>query len=530
MRRAYLFAAEGIQRWVMEGDKLRDIAAASALLAWTANSDENDLLALVLDQTQFAARPSRRAGGVFMLHFDDDAIDPFDRFRALWRLAFMRLLPGLEFVEALSPGMANDGAAADEAYKPENQLSRGRENGPASLLPLGHPLSRLAPRTGRPATHLYKKSDEVIDAATEAKRRANGFRDEVGERLAEGLRPSIRWPNLMPADPDDQEDPGQARFPIGEDDWIAVAHADVSGLGEFFRKVRNGPTSVETVNNAAKAIEEAVMAAARTAAAKTLFNDKILGTDGIVPARPVLLGGDDITLILRGDVAIPFMACFLEALEVETEARIGERLTAGAGIAFGGAKQPFFRLLRLADGLCGYAKGKAKMAAASGARPASVLAFWRGTESALSAEAAILLTREPKSCQPYCMGSQPAPNLPTFSGLKALCAALDSEPLQPGRLRDVRSLLAKPRKPEAAESRNLEADEVWARWRQIATRRGGESALEKLDDGLRRAWNDPLLDTRDATCLAPAFDAMDWLAIEGLPTDRPRLSTLENAA
>src|SRR5260370_20000319 len=67
---AYLFEAKGIQRWILQGGRLRDITAASNLLARAASSDTNDLLESILGQAQFAPQFSRRAGGAFMLHYD----------------------------------------------------------------------------------------------------------------------------------------------------------------------------------------------------------------------------------------------------------------------------------------------------------------------------------------------------------------------------------------------------------------------------------------------------------------------------
>ncbi len=518
MRRAYLFEAKGIQPWILAGDRLRDIAAASALLAWIAG-DGDDLLSLVLDQTGFSPTPSRRAGGAFMLHFDDG--DPvFDRFRNLWRLTFMRLAPGLEFSEGLSEPLQTDSEAAGSAYSLGRRLSAARENGPATLLPLGHLLSDVARRTGAPASLSYPGGD-LIDAATQAKRRANRFRDAVGERLNEAFDAPLRWPNRMPGDKDLSDTRDAIAFPAGEDDWIAVAHADVSGLGAFFTDVRNQVDNPGAVAEAARAVEAAVTQAAAIACQEVLA--PAAGPDRVAPARPVLLGGDDITLILRGDVALAFMATFLEALEEESTRRLSQfardhqvrggfdlPLTAAAGVVFAGARQPFFRLLTLAEDLCGHAKAAAKrtQGAAVAKRPASVLSFWRATESALSARAGDLLARAPASCQPYRLGGVLTSGLAEFSGLEAVLESLDSDVLEPGPLRKARGLLAK--------NRVSEAEAVWERWRAMAKARpGGAKALAKLEGGLRAAWPKGGLGVGDPAGRTALFDAMDWRAVVG---------------
>jgi hypothetical protein len=137
-------------------------------------------------------------------------------------------------------------------------------------------------------------------------------------------------------------------------------------------------------------------------------------------------------------------------------------------------------------------------------------------------EAADLLDRKPKSCQPYRLGGQSAPGLPEYTGLAAIRAALDSDGLRAGRLREVRGLLARDRSPDA--------NAVWSRWRTITERQGGKPALDALISELRATWSDETLDDGEASCLTPVFDAMDWLAVEGRLAPEPASTVVEDAA
>jgi hypothetical protein len=228
---AYLFAARGIQHWILEGGRLRDIAAASNLLARCFGAGD-DLLAPILKDAGLAgASFSRRAGGAFMLHTTDTERDRFDRFRAAWRLRFMRTLPGLEVVEAWGEG-DSEAAARASAYNPQPGCrSAGRENGAASLPPYGHMLTAFSPLTGRPAVPAHDR--EPIDAITAAKRSDPDAREAVGLKfLPDDQREAWRWPNRMDDDPDG------IGFPfIGEDRWVAVMHADISALGRFYAAI-----------------------------------------------------------------------------------------------------------------------------------------------------------------------------------------------------------------------------------------------------------------------------------------------------
>ena len=82
----------------------------------------------------------------------------------------------------------------------------------------------------------------------------------------------------------------------------------------------------------------------------------------------MVLSGDDLTVILRGDLAIPYIRSFLtyfETLTAEDDAikdlvKTGKGLTACAGIAFMKSSYPFYYGYRLAEELCGRAKRSAK--------------------------------------------------------------------------------------------------------------------------------------------------------------------------
>lgn len=110
--------------------------------------------------------------------------------------------------------------------------------------------------------------------------------------------------------------------------------------------------------------------------------------------RPIVLGGDDLTMICRGDLAVPFTQAFLENFESETKAKLSEYLkmvfsdrsdylTACAGIAFVKSSFPFHFAYHLAESLCDLAKKdtKALFDAKSGNLPASCLMFHKVQDS-----------------------------------------------------------------------------------------------------------------------------------------------------
>lgn len=73
-----------------------------------------------------------------------------------------------------------------------------------------------------------------------------------------------------------------------------------------------------------------------------------------------MLGGDDLTVICRGDIAIDFVKKYISLFEEKTEKLLSRKLTACAGIAFIKSSYPFSFGYELAETLCGLAKKDAK--------------------------------------------------------------------------------------------------------------------------------------------------------------------------
>jgi hypothetical protein len=113
---AYKFEARGIQRFILEGGKLKDLVGGSELVDSLCRAAAGDLLDHVLSASGMTARQSptpesfsRRAGGSFVLHLDDTV--GLAEFRALWTLVVAQYAPGLEFTDAIATGKTHREAA-----------------------------------------------------------------------------------------------------------------------------------------------------------------------------------------------------------------------------------------------------------------------------------------------------------------------------------------------------------------------------------------------------------------------------------
>lgn len=146
--------------------------------------------------------------------------------------------------------------------------------------------------------------------------------------------------------------------------WIAIVHADGNGLGQIFLdfldrcKAHSADEYIKQYRTFSLAIEECTLAAAEKAVAQIWGNSSNIG------CIPVVLGGDDLTVICEGDKAVPFAQCYLEAFEHETgnneaikKVLGGDRcIAACAGIAIVKPHFPFHRAYELAEDLTTSAK------------------------------------------------------------------------------------------------------------------------------------------------------------------------------
>ncbi len=141
--------------------------------------------------------------------------------------------------------------------------------------------------------------------------------------------------------------------------FIAVVHIDGNGIGNRFRKcsslleLRNLSKAVANANhNAFKETLEDIIA---------LINSKIFKDDSsiqlrkksdrwILPIRPILIGGDDITFVALGKIGLFAANHFIFHLE-EKVLPDTSRLTACAGVSIVKTRYPFFRAYRIADEL-----------------------------------------------------------------------------------------------------------------------------------------------------------------------------------
>lgn len=500
MHYGYLFETRGIQRFLFASGKLRDMLGGSELLDYLCT--ENGLLDQSLKGLELHPRIARKAGGAFYLLFD--RLEDAQRLRAAWRLACARWIPGVEQVDALSEGRTAKGAIANglkALHAARNRLK--------AELPRPGPLSERSPRTG--LAGIAHANGESLDAATARQR--SFARPDDGNTLTQRFLDdtNYRWPINFESSAREQE-----RFPLGERSLVGLLHADGNGLGELLRvlndacKNANDDIYIGLYRTFSQGLEQATLAAAREASRKVLVPEATERFK-VLPGRPLVLGGDDVTILLRADVALPFAKAFLHAFETHTgksmqalrehfkQAGLGEEagklpafLTACAGLCYMKHSQPFQAGHDLAESLCKRAKGVARKARRSEEEPVpSTLAFHKVQDSLLEDAESQFINNHVVSTEGHALhlalpayALRDGYRLPTLDDLEILLSIYEPSPngdrLNDRPLREIATLV---------RSDRTVARQAYTRWRELASRHQPDR-LTAFDNALGKLLGD----------------------------------------
>ncbi|MBK9404471.1 MAG: hypothetical protein IPN57_08060 [Ignavibacteria bacterium] len=145
-----------------------------------------------------------------------------------------------------------------------------------------------------------------------------------------------------------------------QDSHISIVHIDGNGMGNRFEECK----TLKEIQDLSESLEKATVDSFKDLLRHIIDNIEEIKIDldllkNIIPIRPIILGGDDITFVCDGRLGIYFAKIFLEAFE-KKQVSDGEPITACAGVAITKLKYPFYRGYKLSEELCASAKLKRK--------------------------------------------------------------------------------------------------------------------------------------------------------------------------
>lgn len=330
----YIYGAsiQGIQGFIFSTNSLKDVVGGSELV-------EKVCTTLVESTYEQGGTSIIKAAGNIKCVYDN--LQECEKTVLEFPKTVMLAAPGITISQAVvkvteEEFKANFASCMDQL---EKKLKIQR-NKPSKSMTVGFMGVERSRTTGLPA--VTQESQEYLDEGTLKKRNLS-----IGGKATIALaEKSFGIKDLSPKDI--ALDIKNLTY---NNDWIAIIHADGNGLGQILSKFSS---SQKDFHDFSEKLNEATCQAARNAFQKVYTKQNKKG----IPFRPVVLGGDDMTMICGASLALDYVKVYLEEFENATKQKLGAEngLTACAGIAFIKSSYPFHYGYDLAETLCTQAK------------------------------------------------------------------------------------------------------------------------------------------------------------------------------
>jgi hypothetical protein len=366
-----------IQDYLCATGKLKEIIGASGLVKKYSRRRPVEIareLGLQQEDSPVPASgnwfvPVRHAGGVVRFIFP--ARDQAKRWTEKITAEILQQAPSMNIDVAHVPYDTASEDLLDRLGVVHRELAKKRNRPHAGAAFAGLPITALCNLTGDPAEGHWKDSDEPLSASCQRKRRFAEHnkahqtlrrtitsRQKVRKRLkASGIeRDQVKFPldfNDLPAGARDKAEP-----------YMAVACFDGNSVGNFIKQYLIEDSTGDAIGRYARFcrdLDEATFRAfdraAGMIATRHFSSDQ---PDGFLPLRPLIQGGDDITVVVSAQHALEFARSFMTAFEQETRDRFEPGLTIGGGMALVKRKSPFLRAYELAESMLNNVKNKTR--------------------------------------------------------------------------------------------------------------------------------------------------------------------------
>lgn len=415
----------GIQKYILSTGKLKEMIGGSELIESLsakylddfAKSKQLTVLKEIRKPVDNEILPLQRNAGAMHLLFPSEAKGR--EFLQKFGLKLLADFPGLPIFGALEECEFTSSGIREAKFKLSNKITDQRNKYPTSTGMQLLPICAEAPLDGEPAIGkvCYGKnsSGEIISLSSKTKRNEELLK-RSRERLSEiepdkDNKANLRWS-------DDLEE-----IACGSEK-IAFIHIDGNDLGIRFRqelenisdketaedktgqqsssedRYQNAINVIKTMSALSNTVKETTTAAFKKGLSECLKHTRSTDSKGelLVPARPLVLGGDDVTVVIRADLALYFIDAFVKEFERYSNQELGkkepkDKLTVGVGMVVCPTGYPFLKAFDLSEELV---KNSKKLTALMGNRPSSMdyIVITNDTENDIDSIRAHLFTAE----------------------------------------------------------------------------------------------------------------------------------------
>lgn len=415
----------GIQKYILSTGKLKEMIGGSELIESLsakylddfAQNNHLNILKEIRKPVDNEILPLQRNAGAMHLLFSSEANGR--EFLKNFGLKLLEDFPGLPIFGALEKCEFTSSGIREAKFKLSNKITDQRNKYPTSTGMQLLPICAEAPLDGEPAigkvSYGKNASSEIISLSSKTKRNEQLLEDSKG-RLREiepddGVGPDLKWS-------DDLEE-----IACGSEK-VAFIHIDGNDLGKRFRqelenisdketdedktgqqapsedRYQNAINVIKTMSALSNTVKETTTAAFKKGLSECLKHTRSTDSKGklLVPARPLVLGGDDVTVVIRADLALYFIDAFVKEFERYSNQELGkkdpkDKLTVGVGMVVCPTGYPFLKAFDLSEELV---KNSKELTAHMDNRPSSMdyIVITNDTENDIDSIRAHLFTAE----------------------------------------------------------------------------------------------------------------------------------------
>lgn len=415
----------GIQKYILSTGKLKEMIGGSELIESLsakylddfAQNNHLNILKEIRKPVDNEILPLQRNAGAMHLLFSSEAKGR--EFLKNFGLKLLEDFPGLPIFGALEECEFTSSGIREAKFKLSNKITVQRNKYPTSTGMQLLPICAEAPLDGEPAigkvSYGKNASSEIISLSSKTKRNEQLLEDSKG-RLREiepddGVGPDLKWS-------DDLEE-----IACGSEK-VAFIHIDGNDLGKRFRqelenisdketdedktgqqapsedRYQNAINVIKTMSALSNTVKTTTTAAFKKGLSECLKHTRSTDSKGklLVPARPLELGGDDVTVVIRADLALYFIDAFVKEFERYSNQELGkkdpkDKLTVGVGMVVCPTGYPFLKAFDLSEELV---KNSKELTAHTENRPSSMdyIVITNDTENDIDSIRAHLFTAE----------------------------------------------------------------------------------------------------------------------------------------